>query len=67
VLFCFRVRRGNYSYITRDREWQQTINFFEKDSLAHARFIQAMRRENIVQFSSEIKRPDLARFFLSSK
>jgi hypothetical protein len=62
VLSVFAFGRGNYSYITRDREWQQTINFFGKGSLEHARFIQAMRRENIVQFSSEIKRPDLARF-----
>jgi hypothetical protein len=62
VLSVFAFGRGNYSYITRDREWQQTINFFGKGSLAHARFIQAMRHENIAQFSSEIKRPDLARF-----
>ena len=62
VLSVFAFGRGNYSYITRDREWQQTINFFGKGSLAHARFTQAMRRENIARFSSEIKRPDLARF-----
>lgn len=62
VLSVFAFGRGNYSYITRDREWQQTINFFGKGSLAHARFSQAMRRENVAQFSSEIKRPDLARF-----
>ena len=61
-LSVFAFGRGNYSYITRDREWQQTINFFGKGSLAHARFRQAMRRENITQFSSAIKRPDLARF-----
>jgi hypothetical protein len=62
VLSVFAFGRGNYSYITRDREWQQTINFFGKGSLAHARFIQAMRQENIARFSNEIKRPDLARF-----
>jgi len=62
VLSVFAFGRGNYSYITRDREWQQTINFFGKGSLAHARFRQAMRRENISQFPSEIRRPDLARF-----
>jgi hypothetical protein len=62
VLSVFAFGRGNYSYITRDREWQQTINFFGKGSLAHARFIQALRSENIAQFSAEIKRPDLARF-----
>src|SRR5258706_10236841 len=62
VLSVFAFGRGNYSYITRDREWQQTINFFGKGSLAHARFIQAMRQENIARFSNEIKRSDLARF-----
>ena len=62
VLSVFAFGRGNYSYITRDREWQQTINFFGKGGLAHARFIQAMRREKIDQFSSKIKRSDLARF-----
>src|SRR5216683_4273747 len=51
VLSVFAFGRGNYSYITRDREWQQTINFFGKGGLAHARFIQAMRRENITGFS----------------
>jgi hypothetical protein len=62
VLSVFAFGRGNYSYITRDREWQQTINLFGKGALAHARFVAALHRENITQFSSEIKRPDLARF-----
>lgn len=62
VLSVFAFGRGNYSYITRDREWQQTINLFGKGALAHGRFIEAMHRENITQFSNEIKRPDLARF-----
>ncbi|MDX6444734.1 MAG: hypothetical protein QOH71_1808 [Blastocatellia bacterium] len=62
VLSVFAFGRGNYSYISRDREWQQTINFFGKGSSAHARFMEAMRDENIARFSSEIKRPDLARF-----
>ena len=62
VLSVFAFGRGNYSYISRDREWQQTINFFGKGSLAHERFIAALRKENVSQFASEIKRPDVARF-----
>jgi hypothetical protein len=62
VLSVFAFGRGNYSYISRDREWQQTINFFGKGSLAHERFIAALHNENVTQFASEIKRPDLARF-----
>src|SRR5260370_35257941 len=59
VLSVFAFGRGNYSYITRDREWQQTTSFFGKGSLAHARFIEGLRRENVTGFSREIKRPDL--------
>ncbi len=62
VLSVFAFGRGNYAYITRDREWQQTINFFGKGGLAHARFIQAMRGENIATFESKIGRRDVARF-----
>jgi hypothetical protein len=62
TLSVFGFGRGNYAYISRDREWQQTINFFGKGSLAHARFIRAMRAENVAQFSSQIRRPDVARF-----
>ena len=67
VLSVFAFGRGNYSYISRDREWQQTINFFGKGSLAHARFIRAMRAENVAQFPKEINRPDLARFVFFRK
>ncbi|HKO96782.1 MAG TPA: hypothetical protein VJU86_07315 [Pyrinomonadaceae bacterium] len=62
MLSVFGFGRGNYSYISRDREWQQTINFFGKGGLAHARFIKAMRAENIAQFSSQINRGDVRRF-----
>lgn len=62
VLSVFAFGRGNYSYISRDREWQQTINFFGKGGLAHARFIKAMRGENLAGFESKINRPDVARF-----
>jgi hypothetical protein len=62
VLSVFAFGRGNYSYISRDREWQQTINFFGKGSLAHARFIAALKREQLSIFPAEIVRPDVARF-----
>jgi hypothetical protein len=62
VLSVFAFGRGNYSYITRDREWQQTINFFGKGALAHARFIEALKREQVSTFPAEIVRPDVARF-----
>jgi hypothetical protein len=62
VLSVFAFGRGNYAYITREREWQQTVNFFGKGALANARFSEALRRENVKTFPAEIARPDVARF-----
>jgi hypothetical protein len=62
VLSVFAFGRGNYSYISRDREWQQTINFFGKGGLAHARFRDALKREQVSTFPAQIVRPDVARF-----
>ena len=62
VLSVFAFGRGNYSYISRDREWQQTINFFGKGALAHERFIVALKREQVSTFPAEIVRADVARF-----
>src|SRR5947207_6956741 len=62
MLSVFAFGRGNYSYISRDREWQQTTSFFGKIGLAHALFMEALKRENVTEFSPEIVRQDLARF-----
>jgi hypothetical protein len=62
MLSVFAFGRGNYAYITREREWQQTVNFFGKGALAHARFMEALNREKISAFPAEINRPDVARF-----
>ena len=58
----FAFGRGNYSYITREREWQQTISIFGKMSLAAQRFKEGLDREKISSFSADIARPDLNRF-----
>src|SRR3989441_849654 len=62
ALSVFAFGRGNYAYITREREWQQTVNFFGKGALAQARFVRALTNEKIAAFSPEITRPDVARF-----
>ena len=62
VLSVFAFGRGNYAYITREREWQQTVNFFGKGALAHARFMEALTREQVSRFPAEIVRPEVARF-----
>lgn len=62
MLSVFAYGRGNYAYISRDREWQQTVGFFGKVGLANALFTAAIEREKLKQFPAEIARPDLARF-----
>jgi hypothetical protein len=62
MLSVFAFGRGNYAYINRDREWQQTTSFFGKAALAHTFFMEALKRENVNEFSSEIVRSDLTRF-----
>ncbi|MDT5155721.1 MAG: hypothetical protein QOH51_78 [Acidobacteriota bacterium] len=62
VLSVFAFGRGNYSYISLDREWQQTTSFFGKAASSHALFMEAMAQEKITEFAADIKRPDLARF-----
>lgn len=67
ALSIFAFGRGNYGYITRDREWQQTVNFFGKGALAHARLSDALEREKVNSFGPEITRPDIARFVFFRK
>jgi hypothetical protein len=62
LLSVFAFGRGNFAYITPEREWQQTTSFFGKAALAHAWFIEALGREGVKQFPAEIPRRDLARF-----
>jgi hypothetical protein len=53
---------GNYSYITPQREWQQTTAFFGKVAGAHKSFLDGMRAEHIAAFPSGLQLPDVARF-----
>jgi hypothetical protein len=61
-LSLFAFGRGNYAYISLDREWQQTTGFFGKAALAHMMFTEALSKENVKQFPSTVARADLARF-----
>ena len=61
-LSVFAFGRGNYAYISPDREWQQTTGFFGKAALAHMTFVEGLAREGLKEFPREIKRRDLARF-----
>ncbi|HEX8117266.1 MAG TPA: hypothetical protein VF521_08340, partial [Pyrinomonadaceae bacterium] len=49
-LSVFAFGRGNYAYISPDREWQQTTGFFGKAALAHMLFTEALAKENLKRF-----------------
>jgi hypothetical protein len=61
-LSVFAFGRGNYAYISHDREWQQTTGFFGKAALAHMLFVEGLAKEGVRQFPGEVARRDLARF-----
>src|SRR6266436_6685965 len=62
LLSVFAFGRGDYSYITREREWQQTTTFLAKVIGAHKEFMDALAKENITSFSSRPSLGDVARF-----
>ena len=47
LLNLFAYGRGNYSYISRDREWQQTTGFFGKLANSHTPIMKALQQEGI--------------------
>jgi hypothetical protein len=64
LLSVFAFGRGNYRYITREREWQQTVGFFGKLADAQIKFASALKRENIDLIASVLSLPNVARFEL---
>ena len=62
LLSIFTFGRGEYGYITKEREWQQTTTFLAKVMAAHKMFMQATTTEGIKQFSSRPGLRDVARF-----
>ena len=62
LLSVFAFGRGNYNYINKDREWQQTTGFFGKLTGAHLAFIPVLEQEKITNFPAELRLGDVARF-----
>jgi len=62
LLSVFAFGRGDYSYITTEREWQQTTTFFGKVIAAHQKFMEALQREGVKNFPSRPSLADVARF-----
>ena len=58
LLSIFAFGRGNYSYISREREWQQTTGFFGKLANSHTALINALDREGVTTFPAV---PNLSR------
>ena len=57
MLRVFAPGRGNYAYITKEREWQQTVGFFGKALMAEDTLMRVLAAEKVVSFP---ERPELA-------
>lgn len=62
LLNIFAFGRGDYGYITKEREWQQTTTFLAKVMSGHKMFMQAMESEGITQFPIAPSLGNVARF-----
>jgi len=62
LLGIFEFGRGEYSYINKDREWQQTTGFFGKLAAAEIIFSSRMEENHIANFPSALHLPDVSRF-----
>src|SRR5262245_29471744 len=62
LLSVFAFGRGNYRYISRDREWQQTVGFFGKVADAHMKLMPVLEREGVSVIPFRISLVDTARF-----
>jgi hypothetical protein len=62
LLSIFAFGRGNYAYISRDREWQQTTGFFGKLANSHTPIVKALEKEGIASFPSVPALAPVARF-----
>ena len=62
LLSLFDFGRGNYSYISIDREWQQTTGFLGKVQVANAGLAPVLEREKLTAYPARPSLADVARF-----
>jgi hypothetical protein len=62
MLLVFAPGRGNYGYISREREWQQNVGFFGKALVAHDTLMRVLGSENVANVPEQLDMPDVARF-----
>jgi len=62
LLSVFGFGKGDYGYITEEREWQQTATFLGKVIGAEGAFSKALKSEGITSFPDDLKLPDVDRY-----
>jgi hypothetical protein len=62
LLSIFDEGRGNFGYIRRDREWQQTTQFLGKLANAHLQLMTGARRAQLSHAPNVLTLPPVARF-----
>ena len=62
LLSIFAFGRGNYAYISREREWQQTTGFFGKLANSHTPIVTALEKEGVTTFPVVPALRQVARF-----
>jgi hypothetical protein len=62
LLSLFNFGRGNFSYITMDREWQQTTGFLGKVQIANAGLAPVVEREKLAGYPAKPSLRNVARF-----
>lgn len=62
LLSIFAPGRGNYAYISREREWQQTAGFLGKLTAAQARLFRALEREGVATLPDAVPQAPVARY-----
>ena len=62
LLSIFAFGRGNYAYITREREWQQTTGFFGKLANSHTPIMNALEKEGVTIFPAVPSLRQVSRF-----
>lgn len=62
LLSVFDPGRGNYAYISKEREWQQTSAFFGKALIAQENLFKGIAAEKLQSFPAVPTLKDVARF-----
>jgi hypothetical protein len=62
LLSVLAFGRGNYAYISREREWQQTAGFLGKLAAAQAKLFAALEREGVAVLPDRVPMTPVARY-----